>query len=53
MLSGSRFLGMQAGPILLSEIKAYIDLFGLPVEREEFVYVIKTMDRMYLSKNDA
>jgi len=44
---------MSAGPILLTEIQGYIELFGLPVDKMEFITVIKTMDRAYLDKANA
>lgn len=52
MLSGSRMYGMTPGPILLSDIKAYIELIGLPVEKMEFIQVIKSMDKVYLDKSN-
>jgi hypothetical protein len=46
--------GFSASPIPLSEIKAYIDLFGMPiVGLQMFVDLITIMDQEYLSLQNA
>jgi hypothetical protein len=49
-LSGSRQIGMQSGPIPISEMKAYCDLFGIDgfAERKLFLRRMQILDRVYL-----
>lgn len=48
-LTGSRQIGLSMGPIAMSEIKAYVELFPIPDDIETFVYLIREMDNEYLS----
>jgi len=48
-LAASRNIGMAAGPIPLSEIEAYVRLFGLvDDDLERFVHLIYAMDGAWL-----
>lgn len=49
VLSGSRQMGWGVGPIPLTEIQAYIELFAIE-DRYLFVSCIREMDRVYLEK---
>lgn len=52
ILSNKRAVGMVANPILLSEIEAYIKLFGPPsLPIPIFVEMIGLMDSKYLQLN--
>lgn len=45
-MAGSRAVGLAAGPVPLSEIRAYCDLFGItdPDDIEDLVYIVGEMD---------
>lgn len=48
-LANSRPVGMGLGPIPLSEIEAYVRLFGLvDDDLERFVHLIHALDAVYL-----
>ena len=47
MLSGSRRLGMGVGPIPLSEIVAYLQIYPTH-DVDLFIYLLMTMDDYYL-----
>jgi hypothetical protein len=52
ILSPQRNIGMEVCPITLSDIKAYIDLFGEPLlGRELFVNLLSQVDQTFLEKS--
>ena len=52
MLSSKRAIGMAPNPILLSEIEAYVRLFGPPsLPLNLFIQLISEMDSKYLELN--
>jgi hypothetical protein len=50
VLNGSRQVGWSVGPIPLSEIKAYVDLFGID-DHEMFTRCVRHMDGIWLQKH--
>lgn len=54
-LSGSRRLGMGTGPIPMSEIRAYCDMFGIDgfSQRRTFLRRMQAMDRVFLKWAEA
>lgn len=50
-LAGRRSMGFSANPIPLSEIKSYIEIFGVPqMPMDIFIDLLGLMDMEYLSK---
>lgn len=53
-LASRRTCGMGPNPIQLSEIKAFVDLFGLPsIHLYEFVHLIGLIDQKYLELSNG
>ncbi len=48
-ITSSRQVGFGLGPIPLSEIKTYVELFPIPEDLETFVRLLRTMDNEYLA----
>lgn len=48
-ISYSRNLGFTAGPVPLTEYKAFAETFGIPESFEKFVHIMQSIDALYLS----